>query len=242
VIWLLACHRRRLLKEGFLPPILFFSSSLSSTNNNHQQSSTPTTSIKKNHSNITFHRATQSSICSNNHQPPTLINLLLLNILLGTFKERLGQSPSKTQNLPYCLVPACSLPVEPDSRCASHSWHSTCSKLSGMQDSHESFGIENPPTLVGGSLPRKPRASCSSLMQSGSCVCRPFRSRVNSAGCVLQLGRPYITIRLRIVTYRCGSLRGVPAHLLKLCMMQTERDNTPTVVSYSAHFLADRCL
>lgn len=72
----------------------------------------------------------------------------------------------KTQDLPYCLFPACSLPVEPDSKgCAGHSWHSTYSKLSGMQDSYESFGIENPPTLVGRSLPRKPRASCSSLMQ-----------------------------------------------------------------------------
>jgi hypothetical protein len=175
VIWLLACHRRRLLKEGFLPPILFFSSPLSSTNNNHQHQPLPSrttiptlhfiaplnpsfvrtinnlrqSSTSDSHQPPTVINLRQSST-SDSHQPPTIINLPLLNILLGTFEERLGQSPGKTQNLPYCLVPACSLPVEPDSRCASHSWHSTCSKLSGMQDSHESFGIENPPTLVGG--------------------------------------------------------------------------------------------
>ena len=158
MIWLLACHRRRLLKEGFLPPILFFSSPLSSTNNNHQHQPLPSrTTIPTLHFiaplNPSFVRTINNlrqSSTSDSHQPPTIINLPLLNILLGTFEERLGQSPGKTQNLPYCLVPACSLPVEPDSRCASHSWHSTCSKLSGMQDSHESFGIENPPTLVGG--------------------------------------------------------------------------------------------
>lgn len=141
----------------------------------------------------------------------------------------------KTQDLPYCLFPACSLPVEPDSKgCAGHSWHSTYSKLSGMQDSYESFGIENPPTLVGRSLPRKPRASCSSLMQID-----PVRVLLIKVS-----GEPSRLWGVLTVRFVCDLSRTdvASSHLLKLCMMQTERDNTATVVSYSARILADGCL
>jgi hypothetical protein len=83
VIWLLACHRRRLLKEGFLPPILFFSSPLSSTNNNHQHQPLPSrTTIPTLHFiaplNPSFVRTINNlrqSSASDSHQPPTVINL-----------------------------------------------------------------------------------------------------------------------------------------------------------------------
>jgi hypothetical protein len=201
VIWLLACLRRRLLKEGFLPPILFFSSSLSSTttiiNTNHFHQEQPFQHyISSRHSILhLFEQSTTSdnhrqSSTFDNHRPPTIIHLRQSSTF-SYFTYHWAHPRKDWDNLQvrhkisHTVVSIC-LPIS-RTRGVSITGHSTCSEVSGMQDSYESLGITNPPTLVGGSLPRSrgqvDRVRCKSLEQVIRLVPRGAGVGVDPAGC-----------------------------------------------------------